>query len=207
MEYIGQYVFEGCGNINSLKVCGNQLVIDDYAFSGCTRLKELTLEDGIASIGNGFLSGCQFVSELHIPETVNHIAPGAFAGTPISKLTIDSGNDHYTVENSALYDKQKTKLIWRSPESEDEIVLPSSLGSIETDALCGYPFSEITIPATVTEIGDNAFGYSRIAEIHYGGTMAQWNELMKGKRLCSLNMVKATIHCTDGDIPNFSSGK
>ena len=207
MEYIGSRVFDGCKNLKKLTVGGSQLVIDDYAFSGVYSLKELKLEDGVSSIGEGFLKDCEYLSSIHIPETVTQIDPKAFSGSWITTLTVDKSNDCYITKDNVLYDKKMTKLIWRSPNSKDVLTLPVSVTCIETEALCGYREREITIPVTVTEIGDYAFSYSNIVDIHYGGTKEQWNALMAGKSLCSFNMVQATIHCTDGDIPNFRYGE
>lgn len=66
-----------------------------------------------------------------------------------------------------------------------------------------YRLVEITIPITVTEIRDYALNATYGHEvnntvINYEGTMAQWNNIIKGSYWSLYR--SGVIHCTDGDI-------
>ncbi len=90
-----------------------------------------------------------------------------------------------------------------------ELKLPEGITSIGE-----YTFSKCTsmtriyIPASVTAIDAGAFNdCAALADIDFGGTMAQWGAVTKGYKDMFGNIVNwnnnsgnYTIHCTDGDI-------
>lgn len=55
---------------------------------------------------------------------------------------------------------------------------------------------DITIPTSVTDLGDGTFGNTYIGEIYYGGTKAQWSNLNIGSAFNSLSGI--TVYCSDG---------
>ena len=58
----------------------------------------------------------------------------------------------------------------------------------------------ITIPSSVTNIGDYAFyGCTGLKDITFIGTQDQWNAISKGSDW-NYKTGFYTIHCTDGDI-------
>lgn len=69
-------------------------------------------------------------------------------------------------------------------------------------ANCSH-LTNITIPASVTNIEDSAFsGCLRLRDINYGGTMADWLNIPKSNNGYCINT--STIHCTDGDIDEYN---
>jgi len=58
--------------------------------------------------------------------------------------------------------------------------------------------TSITIPVSVTAIDRAAtYGCTKLTDVYYGGTRAQWNELLRNIGTSNDPLLNATIHCTD----------
>ena len=56
----------------------------------------------------------------------------------------------------------------------------------------------IHIPASVTSIGAQAFGYcSNLADVYFEGTRAQWNAISFGKNAFKGTSGSIIYHCSD----------
>ncbi len=107
----------------------------------------------------------------------------------------------------------------------ESVVIPFGVTSIEARAFYGcaslknvtlegvskltsignYAFShckslrKIMIPSAVTSIGENAFEYTSLTEIEFGGTVAEWQDLRKAEDW-DLETENYTVTCTNGTI-------
>ena len=110
--------------------------VDDMAFYGCDQVTSVTLPEGIKTIGMAafMVSG---ITTANIPSTVTSIGDGAFVGNVAqTSFTVAAGNTTYSTNGSALVEGG-TRLI----------AVAAGLTSV-------------TVPNTVTTIGDTAFGLS-----------------------------------------------
>jgi uncharacterized repeat protein (TIGR02543 family) len=127
---IGPNAFSGSG-ITSLTIPAGVTSIGDQAFAGMSELGEVTFDSDskLASIGPNAFSGSGITS-LTIPAGVTSIGDQAFANiSDLIEVTFDTG----TRESGP------------------------ALESIGAGAFSGTGLSEITIPANVSSIGDQAF--------------------------------------------------
>ena len=138
--------------------------IGDSAFS-FSSMENITISNGVTSIGD-MAFAYSFISSITIPASVTHIGDSAFAyNSPITDMNIvvDEENQAYCVENGVLFDKEKTRLIvfgkWTSVST---YVIPDTVIYIDEAAFYGglnSILTEITIPASVENIGKDAFSY------------------------------------------------
>ena len=141
---VGEYAFRGCDKLdyseeNPLNLSGVK-ELGKYAFSGCERLKWVTLGEGLTVIPQYAFSACG-LSKITIPNTVEAIEEGAFASNSFS--------------------------------AQGHMVLPEGLRIIGERAfgrshtvVASGGFTSLTIPSTVTEIGEKAFyGHQKLAEV------------------------------------------
>ncbi|KAI5510991.1 regulation of response to stimulus, partial [Trichomonas vaginalis G3] len=162
MRVLNQYVFSGCNTLRSIEnipsgiesiesncfeftnletftvpVC--TVSISDYAFRGCTSLRVFTIPSGclLSNIGNFIFTGC----------------------TSLSVIECDN-SEHFVVDNGALFNKERSNLIYFPPASSIKFFCFSqNVKSISSSAFFGCKHLEgIMIPDNSIEtIGFSAF--------------------------------------------------
>lgn len=162
--------------------------IGSGAFYGIYAESGISLPETLTEIG-AFAFGETYCESLSIPDSVTVIEDFAFYLSPIVMISIGSDvtlsdnamfmsmigyvdisseNPFLTsVNGTYIYSKDGTKLIYRSPFSEEEtIVIPDSVTEIGNAAMV-FAMSEnpIIIPSNVKVIGDAAFFSAEAPEI------------------------------------------
>ena len=129
LEKVGAYAFNGCDNLDGPLDLSGVTDLGEYAFNACERLGRVTLSDDLTSIPKNAFNSCGLTS-VNIPAKVETIGDAALANNSLS----------------------------------GELVLPDTLTTIGDSAFYRYlsssntgGYSSITIPASVTSIGQNAF--------------------------------------------------
>ena len=123
--------------------------IGDNMFHGCIKLKDITIPNGITSIGEYAFSGCSSLTSINIPDSVADIGGYAFCDTAFY-------NDESNWENGFLYIGDC--LIAAKETISGDISIKEGTRLIANFAFNNCDKIEsITIPASVTNIGQDAF--------------------------------------------------
>ena len=106
----------------------------------------------------------------------------------------DKSRKYLTIsKNDSVSCKKKAKPVY--------LFIPDGVTSIEGRTFSfTKTFKFAAIPSTVTEIGGTAFEECTfLSEIAFGGTVAQWNAVEKGKGWCEGIGAKC-VKCSDGEV-------
>ncbi len=160
---IPQGCFGECDSLKKVVIPGTVTSIGKMAFTGCDSLKAVTLSEGLKSIGERAFYRCSKLrtldgtdgtakvnSKLSLPTTVSSIGKMAFASMSCDTLDLSA---------SAVTEIPEGML--QACTNLTGIELPATLKRIGTKAFydCrNAKFEKVYIPASVTSIGDKAFG-------------------------------------------------
>ena len=163
--------FYNCTRLTSVTIGNSVMSIGGFAFSGCTGLTNITIPNSVTYIGAGAFSGCTGLTSITIPDSVTYIGYEAFSGCKgLTSITIPNSvtsigsNAFY---NTAWYNNQPDGLVYAGKvayrykgemPSNTSIVLKEGTLSIGYSAFSGCTgLTSITIPDSVTNIGEDAF--------------------------------------------------
>ena len=169
LTQIGDFAFSDCIALTCVTIPKGIKSIPEYAFSGCSSLSSVTFSDSLGEIGANAFTFCSHLSEIQFPKKLKTIADDAFSYCNLSRLE-----------------------------------LPCGLLTIGTNAFYNNSLRYIRIPASVQSIGANAFTGSIYrpasleTEVIFGGTLAQWKNVLKAPSWCERAGIRV-VHCTDGD--------
>lgn len=169
IESIGQYAFQSCSSLSTIRISVNTEVIDSSAFSNCTLLKDIYVAEGNQAFKDihGVLfdkSGLTLIKfpSVHdeaysVPEGVQKIGSSAFASSEGLKSVSLPASTIVIGENS-----------FSGCRNLESIVLPSDLSVIGSGAFWGCSsISRISLPSTVTSIGEFVFfGCTSLEDIY-----------------------------------------
>ena len=181
VETIAPCAFQDCINIKKVIMPNTVKVICHWAFNWANNLTEINISENCESI-YPFAFANTGLKEISIPAATINIENSAFGmGCYLEKITVDSDNPVYYVENGVLRsDTVLNKYLYGRNESSyiipegiesigqyafenatnlKSITLPTTLDSIWPGAFQGCTgLTHVTIPDGTTSIMDYAFG-------------------------------------------------
>ena len=183
--------FYDCSALTSVYIPATCTSISSSSFRGCTALKKIVVDEdnpnysaadgalynkdkttligwpaakgyitiphSVKTIGGRAFYLCDALTSVYIPAICTSIGDNPFYGcTALKEIVVDEDNPNYSAADGALYNKDKTTLIgW--PTAEGDITIPLSVTTIGDYAFsyCSA-LTSVSMPS-VTTIGDYAF--------------------------------------------------
>jgi len=185
---IAPYLFEGCP-FEELSIPEGITTIGDGAFANCKKLTELDFSDTVTTVRNGAFSGCPALTIVNMADSVTSLGMYVFQGcsaltdvtmsqnlssigaqcfnrcTELQSIWIPASLHTVTYAGNNQYDGPFNGSGLESFEMEKgSAVIPARLFYGAAN------LTEITVPASVTSVGDIAFqGCSRLSRVKFGG--------------------------------------
>ena len=170
---IGNDAFGFCSALKQVTIPGSVTSIGDQAFYGCSALTQVIIPESVTSIGSSAFSYCSALTQVIIPESVTSIGNSAFyncsALTQVTWNVINCADFSYS--NSPFYNSPNITTFTFGEQVEHipaylcygmgkltQVTIPNSVTSIGDDAFqnCSA-LTQVTIGNGVTSIGDLAF--------------------------------------------------
>lgn len=119
VKKIGDEAFDGCQDLNYVKIPNSVVSIGSKAFAWCTMLNKVVIPDSVQSIGKSAFERCDSLKTVTIGNSVTQIEDFAFSWcSSLSDLTI--GNSVKTIGGGAF----------DNCESLESVVLPNTVESL-----------------------------------------------------------------------------
>lgn len=171
--FIGVSAFEGCSKLGTVTLSSRLSTIKDRAFAECAALSRIDVKDKITSIGDQAFLNCAKLSTIALPSRLTKIGNSAFEGCSVlNNVTLGSNltfigeaafKDCQTLGAIAIPEKitEIKAMTFSGCQVLSKVTYPSGISIIGAAAFKGTAFTSMTIPATVTEMGDEAFNSAK----------------------------------------------
>ena len=149
---IEKQAFSGAKGLKAITLNMGITEIGERAFDGCEKLSKINFPTTITAIKKYTFNKCTSLKEIYIPKNILYINAGAF--NECKKLETVQGMAGVTsIGFMAFYQCSNLKSV--------DLSSATSLNSIGEDAfgVCGQ-LKKITLPPSLTEIGEHAFSFS-----------------------------------------------
>lgn len=137
--------------------------IGNYAFASCSLLKNITIPDSVKTIGKRAFVYCESLKSVEIGTGVKSIGEQAFEQCSLKEVKIkdmsmwcdiDFGCE-VSYSSNPLYNAEK---LYLNGEEVTDLVIPEEVTKIKAIAFANFDgFESVTIPTSLTVIGDDAF--------------------------------------------------
>jgi hypothetical protein len=159
-------------------------------FKGTFEIESITIPDGVTAIDDTFFNSIVFSNvyrckNVVVPASVTRI--GRINGAKaLENIIVDESNKFYSSVNGVLFSKDKSVLAQYPPGRKGAYSIPYGVKSIEDRAfLDAQGLTDITIPSSVTSIGDLAFRLCVFTSVtipssvtSIGGEAFSWNDYL-----------------------------
>ena len=136
----------------------------------------IVIEEGITLIPHTAFYETDKCVSVSVPASVESILSIAFLYTnSLEKIDIDADNPYYKSVDGIVFSKNGESLVFfPQKQGATEYTIPSTVKNITDDAFSGnICLEKITVPDTVTSIGESAFNYSKVKEISLGNGISE----------------------------------
>lgn len=153
-----QQWFDAKEEIVSINVGNEVTSIGKNAFNGLCNVKKIEIGDKVTKLGTGAFSETQ-ITTVNIPKNVTEIGGNLFSSYSDTKrqITIDEGNECFTIQDGVLYSSDMTRLVYCADLSDSAFAVPQTVTEIGDYAFAYQEIEEIQLPSSLKIIGDGAF--------------------------------------------------
>lgn len=133
-------------------------------FAHVPYLTRVQLPATAVEIARDAFEGAHLLTAIEVPAAVEQVAPSRDCPN-LRQLTVAPGNSHFTSVGDALYDASQRVLCWYPQGRAGQPEWSPLLEEIGPYACQQWPAATLSLPATLTKLGEGAFLQSALEEV------------------------------------------
>lgn len=153
--------FQYCKSLTSVQLPSSVVKINGNAFYECSALTSVTMT-GVQVLEGSDIFNYTKITSLTFPKTLKSFNSSLFRNmSNLTSITIEEGSEVYKSVDGVLYDKNITKIVGYPAKKGGNYTIPATITTVSSGSFPdNVSIDELIVPATVTKIENNAFGYS-----------------------------------------------
>ncbi|MBR7003651.1 MAG: leucine-rich repeat domain-containing protein [Bacteroidales bacterium] len=176
---INKNAFQSCYRLTAAEIGTQVTYIGESAFTGCSALNDVVLPPNLKTLGRHAFYGCTSLTSINIPDELENIGYPETDSTPFSNCTslaFFSGNKNLVSDDGRLLVKDGA-LISSALSGLSVYSVPTTVTTINSNAMSGSEITRVHLPNTVTSIGWAAFSGSKLKQISIPASVTKINYL------------------------------
>lgn len=174
LNNLGQNCFSYCISLKTIDLPDGISDLPYGLFENCSSLESIAIPDGVAYLGSSnVFYNCRSLSEIHLPASIKRIGDYSewdqfgnvrirdifFAGTLSQWMDVDFVNNGFSLP------MQQPCNLYFDGEKLTNLTIPAEVTSIPDDAFQYVNLNSVTIPSNVTSVGEGAFYSSSVQSV------------------------------------------
>ena len=168
LTVLSSQLFDNCTSLTTLVYPPHLNEIGFSAFLNCANLTNPDFPNSLTVIGNSAFQGCHALTTIIISASVSTIGRDAFFECDgMEQFIVDANNSVYTMQDSVLFNKNRTVLINFPNQKSIQYHIPAGVERIEVDAFSRRTrIQDVYVPKSLKIIDVSAFSSSSIESIN-----------------------------------------
>lgn len=121
----------------------------------------LVIGEGITALRAGAIENCSYIYSVQIPASMTEIEPMGLYNNHLQEVTAVGENPAYTSAEGVLFTKDGETLVQYPARKQGGYAIPEGVKRIGNYAFYDAYVPTMTLPSTLTTIGEGAFNYAR----------------------------------------------
>ncbi len=135
-------------------------------FHMCQSITDVVIGRSVTEIPSDAFDSCKNLVSVTIPDGIGTIGSDAFSCCyALSRVSIGCGITEIESHTFSFC------------EDLHAVSVPEGVTRIDSYAFCNSGLTEITLPASLTKVGENAFDECKLQAVNYRGTREQWRRI------------------------------
>lgn len=156
---IGEAAFFECDRMTKITMNDYITAISDYAFAECSKLKDIRFSDSLTKIDPYVFIRNYQLEQVKFPAALKSISFTTFNGCDaLSYVDIDPDNPYFCSADGVVYTKDMTALcFYPDAKTDTSYIIPEGITAISSYAMEGAAFlEELTLPSSLKTIDTEA---------------------------------------------------